>query len=178
MAITKKQSEMKRTIVIILAMIIGLLIGVAIPKDVRELTSYSSSTNIILPPTSDQVETALNKFRTSKQLAAFNTDVPALDKAAQSRAEGMCKENDWSHTKDWTILDQYYSYNYAGENLYYGSLREDQVSDAIKTWAASPTHLENMVKGYTQVGIGVKSCPGFQGDASAVIITNYFGVPR
>lgn len=171
--------RMKKIIVLILAMIVGVLIGIAIPENIEhQLVSGASSANVILPPTSNQVETALNKFRTEKGLAKFNTEVPLLDRAAQARAEGMCAENDWSHAKDWAVLDQYYSYNYAGENLYYGSLREDQVSDAIKTWAASPTHLENMVKNYTQVGIGIKSCPGFQGDSSAVIITNYFGVPR
>lgn len=170
---------MKKIIIIILTMVAGILIGIAIPKNIGyQLVSDSSSSRIILPPTSSQIEAALNEFRAEKELTQFNTEVPALDQAAQARAEGMCKENDWSHAKDWVTLDKYYSYSYAGENLYYGSLREDQVSDAIKTWAASPTHLENMVKEYTQVGIGVKSCPGFQGDSSAVIITNYFGVPR
>lgn len=143
-----------------------------------EQVDEASSSNIVSPPTSNQVEAALNKFRTEKGLAKFNTEVPALDKAAQARAEGMCKTNDWSHNLDWQVLDQYYSYTYAGENLYYGSLRKDQTADAITTWAHSPSHLENMVADYTQVGIGVKSCPGFQGDAQAVIITNYFGVPR
>lgn len=147
-------------------------------KDQPATTSKVSSAEIILPPTSNEIEAALNKFRTSKELPKFNTKVPALDKAAQARADMLCRTDTWSHDGDWDVLSKYYSFSYAGENLYYGSLRKDQVSDAIKTWADSPTHLENMVASYSQVGVGVKSCPAYQGDNSAVIITNYFGVPR
>lgn len=146
--------------------------------DPKIYTSSASSSEIVLPPNSDQIEARLNEFRKQKGLAVFNTEVPALDKAAQARADDMCATNDWSHAKDWQVLDQYYSYSYAGENLYYGSLQKNQVSDAITTWANSPSHLENMVADYAQVGIGVKACPGFQGSDDAVIITNYFGVPR
>lgn len=144
----------------------------------EEPTAVVQPVKVISPPTSNEVEAALNQWRVENNLAAFNSEVPALDEAAQARAEGMCAENDWSHNRDWEVLDKYYSYSYAGENLYYGSLSEDQASDAIKAWASSPTHLENMMRGYTQIGIGVKSCPGFQNRPTAVIITNYFGVPR
>lgn len=172
---------MKKTFVILVILLLGWMsfaLFLLTTKSDVTLNSDSSSSSIILPPTSNQVETALNKFRAEKGLAQFNAEVPALDKAAQARAKGMCEANDWSHDLDWQVLDQYYSYSYAGENLYYGSLRKNQVVDAITTWANSPTHLENMVSDYTQVGIGVKYCPGFQGDAHAIIITNYFGVPR
>lgn len=135
-------------------------------------------TKVIVPPTSDEVEAALNQWRVNNGLAMFNSEVPALDEAAQFRAEQMCAENDWSHTKDWDVLNQYYVYQWAGENLYYGSLMENQSADAITTWANSPTHLENMQKAYTQIGIGVKLCPTYQGRSNVVIVTNYFGVPR
>ena len=133
---------------------------------------------VILPPTSSEVEAAINQWRVENSLAAFNSEVPALDEAAQARAEGMCAENDWSHNRDWEVLNKYYVYQWAGENLYYGSLMENQSADAITTWANSPTHLENMQKAYTQIGIGVKLCPTYQGRSNVVIVTNYFGVPR
>lgn len=133
---------------------------------------------VIVPPTADEVEASINKWRVENSLAAFNSEVPALDEAAQARAEGMCAENDWSHNRDWEVLDKYYAYSYAGENLYYGGLKENQPTDAVTTWVNSPTHLENLQKSYTEIGIGVKLCPNYQGSKNAVIITNYFGVPR
>lgn len=159
-------------------MMIILILLVPSDKSVETQKSEATSAEIILPPTSNEVEAAINDWRASEGLARFNSEVPVLDKAAQARAEGMCKENDWSHAKDWAVLDQYYSYNYAGENLYYGSLQPKQDDDAVKTWVASPSHLANLQADYSQIGIGVKSCPGFQGNDDAVIITNYFGVPR
>jgi uncharacterized protein YkwD len=90
----------------------------------------------------------------------------------------MCADNDWSHDKAWTVLDPLYSYSHASENLYYDYLRENQAISAVKTWSESPGHLENILKDHAEMGIGVKSCPGFQGYDTAVIITNYFGVPR
>jgi uncharacterized protein YkwD len=133
---------------------------------------------VILAPTSDEVELKINEFRASKGLSIFNSQVPALDLAAQARAEVMCAENDWSHDKDWATLSPYYAYSYAGENLYYGHLQKDQAAGAVRNWVASPTHLANLVGNYSEIGVGVKSCPGFQNEPAAVIITNYFGVPR
>ena len=144
----------------------------------EEPTATAQPAKVILPPTSSEVEAAINKWRVENSLAAFNSEVPALDEAAQARAEGMCAENDWSHNRDWEVLNKYYAYQWAGENLYYGSLMENQSANAITTWANSPTHLENMQKAYTQIGIGVKLCPTFQGRSNIVIVTNYFGVPR
>lgn len=144
----------------------------------NELATTVQPAKVILPPTSSEVEAAINQWRVDQGLAAFNSEVPALDEAAQARAEGMCAENDWSHNRDWEVLDKYYAYSYAGENLYYGGLRENQPTDAVITWVHSPTHLENLQKSYTEIGIGVKLCPTYQGRSNVVIITNYFGVPR
>lgn len=172
---------MKKTIAILAVLLIGwMTFALVINTKYAEVTksSQTSSDSEVLPPSSHQVEVALNKWRESRGLSPFNSEVPALDEAAQARADRMCTENDWTHNKDWEVLDQYYSYNIAGENLYLGSLRADQVDDAITSWANSPGHLANMVKDYTEVGIGVKYCPGYQNYPTAVIITNYFGVPR
>lgn len=159
-------------------MMIILILLIPSDKSVETQKSEATSAEVILPPTSNEVEAAINDWRTKQGLAAFNSEVPALDKAAQVRADDMCATNDWSHAKDWQVLDQYYTYSYAGENLYYGNLQPNQDDDAVKTWAASPSHLTNLQADYSQIGIGVKSCPGFQGNNTAVIITNYFGVPR
>lgn len=172
---------MKKALAITIALLLGWMVFalyLLAAQDTHSVFSDASSSEIILPPTSNEVEAAINDWRASEGLARFNSDVPVLDQAAQARAEGMCKENDWSHAKDWAVLDQYYTYSYAGENLYYGSLQPHQDDDAVKTWVASPSHLANLKADYSQIGIGVKACPGFQGNDDAVIITNYFGVPR
>lgn len=128
-------------------------------------------------PTEDEVEKGINDYRISNSLASLSDD-PTLDIAAQARAESMCTDNNWSHNGAWAILDQYYIYAAAGENIYFGPLQDNQATSAVDRWVKSPTHLENIVGNYTQVGTGIKSCPGYQNDPTAVIITNYFGIPE
>jgi len=132
---------------------------------------------VIPMPLASDVQAGINQLRSSRGLVALS-DNPVLDQAAQVRADSMCAANDWSHTLDGDVLRQYYTFSAAGENLYYDSLEVDQAADAVLDWGLSPSHLSNMVDNYTEFGIAVKSCPGFQGNPTAVIITNYFGVPR
>lgn len=145
-------------------------------KKTDKKTVFNTPRVIPLPLATD-VEANVNQLRLSKGLSALS-DNPVLDQAAQVRADGMCADNNWSHNGDWALLNQYYVYITAGENLYYGSLQDNQAADAVQVWSLSPKHLANIVKDYTEFGIAVKSCPGFQSDPTAVIITNYFGVPR
>lgn len=162
---------------ILTTIVLQLIIAESNNPERTGVTATSSSQTIALPLAND-IEAGINNYRISQGLAALNSEVPALDHAAQIRAEQMCAENDWSHTKDWEILAPNYSYAYAGENLYYGFLQKDQAAVAVKSWVASPTHQHNMVDNYNEMGVGVKACPGFQNEPTAVIVTNYFGVPR
>jgi len=144
----------------------------------------AQATQVVQPkqiplPLATDIEAGINQYRISQGVAPLNSEVPSLDQAAQSRADQMCAENDWSHNKGWELLSPYYNYSYAGENLYYGYLQKDQAADAVADWIASPTHRANMVDSeYIEMGVAVKACPGFQGEPTAVIVTNYFGVPR
>lgn len=124
-----------------------------------------------------QIEDKLNQYRTAHGLNPL-ADNPTLDIAAQARAEELCTNGEFNHNLDWTILRQYYTYQSAGENLYYGGLRSHQENDIVDSWIASPEHLANIVGDYSEFGVGVKACPGYQGASDAVIVTNYFGVPR
>lgn len=163
------------------AVIIGGLVGLIIAAaNASEQDAFGevSSTKIVKPPTSNEVEAELNKFRAERGLPALYTDSAILDKAAQIRAESMCADNDWSHNKAWEVLDKHYDYAFASENLYFNSLQEGQATHSIKEWSESPGHLGSMLKDHKEIGVGVKYCPGFQGNQTAVIITNYFGVPR
>lgn len=144
----------------------------------EEFTIIQPAPAKIIPlPNATEIENRVNAYRSEKGLTVL-ADNTALDQAAGVRADNICAANDWSHTGDWTVLQQYYSYSFAGENLYYGTLQEDQARVAVADWIASPEHLANIVGNYSEFGIAVKSCPGFQGGANSVIITNFFGVPR
>lgn len=162
---------------IITTIVLQLIIAASNDPSRTGVTRTTSSQTIALPLATD-IEAGINNYRISQGVPALNSDVPALDHAAQVRAEQMCRDNDWSHNKDWEILAPEYSYAYAGENLYYGFLQKDQAAVAVQTWIASPTHQHNMVDNYNEMGVGVKACPGFQNEPTAVIVTNYFGVPR
>lgn len=137
-----------------------------------------STASVIAPPTPEEVEAELNQFRMENDLPVLYTDNPVLDEAAQARAESMCAANDWSHDKAWEVLDQYYQYDFASENLHYDFLQKDQAANAIYGWEHSPGHLKTMLADHTEAAIGVKYCPGFQGMPTAVLIVNYFGNPR
>lgn len=132
---------------------------------------------VIQLPDANEIEARVNAYRSEKG-ASILTDSQVLSDAAQARAEQMCYDNDWSHDKAWEILDPRYRYTYASENLYFDYLSEDLARLAIEGWASSDGHRENMLKDHQEIGVGVKSCPGFQGYDTAVIITNYFGVPQ
>lgn len=145
---------------------------------VNSQNSNTSSAKVIALPLATDIEAGINQYRVSQGLATLNSEVPALDQAAAARADRMCAEKDWSHNRDWEMLAPYYAYAYAGENLYYGELREKQSEHAVTAWINSPTHQANMVGNYNEMGVAVKSCPGFMNEPNAVIVTNYFGVPR
>lgn len=182
-------------IVILLAGAFGIWTITAPCETLRDVLPFANAQNRCIEPTKAQepvqepvqaprlvesveVEAAINQFRAEKGLPALYTENAALDTAAQIRADTMCAENDWSHDNAWTVLNQYYSYTSVSENLYYWSLVPDQAAHSIDRWSESPGHLENMLKDHKEVGVGVKFCPGYQGNETAVIIANYFGVPR
>lgn len=132
---------------------------------------------VVQPPDPQEIENRVNAYRSEKGLSIL-ADSEVLSQAAQARADQMCYENEWNHDDAWAILDPRYSYYSASENLSYGVLSEDSARMAIDGWVKSDGHRENMLKDHQELGVGVKACPGFQGLPNAVIVTNYFGVPR
>ncbi len=167
---------------ILVAMFVGLiavctLIGSLDPSR-QEQTTASVQEDTLQVVTPEEVEQALNDWRTKHGLHTFRTDNPVLDAAAQARAESMCAANDWTHDKAWQVLDQYYAYSTASENIHYDFLQEGQAANAIYGWEHSPGHLKTMLAEHSEASIGVKDCPGYQGMPTAVLIVNYFGNPR
>ncbi len=172
----------KKVILIVLAIFAVLISATVLEGLIPEaLPSKPKAQAVIEEPklvTSEEVETALNEWRVDQGLPTFKTDNPVLDEAAQARAESMCAANDWSHDKAWQVLDQYYSYSFASENLHYDHLQNGQAANAIYGWEHSEGHHKTMLADHKEASIGVKYCPGFQGMANAVLIVNYFGNPR
>lgn len=175
-----KEKIILGTIILLLFVspVVGIIRVIATMQDRNDGISATSSASTIALPLATDIEAGINQYRISQGVPALNSEVPALDQAAAARAEQMCADNDWSHARDWEILQPYYAFAYAGENLYYGWLQKDQAVVAVQAWINSPTHQKNMVDNYNEMGVAVKSCPGFQGEPNSVIVTNYFGVPR
>lgn len=172
----------KKVTLIVLAAV-GLLVFASVIEGLipESLPSKPQAQTVIPEPklvTSEEVETALNEWRVDRGLPIFRTDNPVLDKAAQARAESMCAANDWSHDKAWQVLDQYYRYTFASENLHYDHLQNGQAANAIYGWEHSEGHHKTMLADHKEASIGVKYCPGYQGMENAVLIVNYFGVPQ
>lgn len=176
-----KKRYIAMTIAFVVAMLgIGVLwILITITNNILPHGETAATSSRIIPlPLATDIEAGINQYRTSQGLPVLNSEVAALDQAAAARAEQMCAANDWSHARDWEILAPHYAWAYAGENLYYGYSQENQAAVAVQAWINSPTHHANMVGNYSEMGIAVKACPGFQNEPTAVIVTNYFGVPR
>lgn len=173
---------MKKPILIILSVFAVLILATVVEGFIPEaLPSKPKAQVTIEEPklvTSEEVETVLNEWRVDQGLPTFRTDNPILDQAAQARADSMCAANDWTHDKAWQVLDQYYQYSFASENLHYDFLQKDQAANAIYGWEHSPGHLKTMLADHKEASIGVKYCPGYQDMPTAVLIVNYFGNPR
>lgn len=174
-------NKIKKTAIVLVAIVGALIFASVIEGMIPEsLPSKPKAAVQIKEPaltTPADVETAINKFRTDRGLHTLNAN-STLELAAQERAETMCAQNDWTHDKAWQVLDQYYEYATASENLHYDRLQDGQAANAVYGWEHSPGHLKTMLAEHAELGVGVKYCPGYQGMANAVLITSYYGLPR
>lgn len=129
-------------------------------------------------PDTERVEAGVNGVRVERGLPALSPS-PALDTAAQTRAQYLCDRNQWSHDASWDVLAPYYAYQYAGENLYYNAVVGGIEQDAVTKWVASPGHYANIINpNYTEIGTGMAKCQGYQALDEGIIIVNYFGAPQ
>lgn len=100
----------------------------------------------------------------------------SLSKSAQAKAEDMVKNDYWSHespdgTQPWRFFESAgYEYIRAGENLAYGF---DSSSSTIKAWMQSPSHRQNVLGEYSEVGFGMASGNHYQGGRYTVIVAHY-----
>lgn len=103
-----------------------------------------------------------------------------LDSSAQAKANDMAAKNYWAHvspdgTQPWYFFSQAgYNYLRAGENLAYGFSTSQGTVDG---WMNSPSHRENVLGDYTDVGFGFIDVPDYQNSGNETIVVAHYGAP-
>lgn len=101
-----------------------------------------------------------------------------LNAAAQAKAEHMAANDYWAHvapdgTDPWYFFDQAgYPYIRAGENLAYGFSTSQ---GAVTGWMNSPSHRDNMLGDYVDVGFGIVNVPNYQGNGQQTVVVAHYG---
>lgn len=155
----------------IIGTIVLLLIFLVNPIKSRFLDSLSSIyTGVIV--------NLVNKDRASLSLSELKIN-PALEKAAQMKADDMAKRGYFAHntpegyTPWYWIEKAEYKYRYAGENLAVNFLNSEEV---YKGWKESPTHWYNIISPkYTEMGVATSV--GFYKGREAVFVVQMFATP-
>lgn len=118
-----------------------------------------------------------NAARGANGLGGLTLD-SQLNSAAQMKAEHMAAQNYWAHvapdgTQPWYFFDQAgYKYIRAGENLAYGFSTSQ---GAIDGWMNSPTHRDNMLGNYNDVGFGIANVADYQSSGQQTIVVAHYG---
>ena len=103
-----------------------------------------------------------NSYRTEQGLSTLTSN-DKLTVSAQTKADDICTNNYWRHEDsqgrpfDYFIQESGYAYSVIGENLAKGYWT---MGDAFTGLLESPTHLENIVYDYEDIGVGVSGCGG------------------
>lgn len=161
-------------LLLILGFGLFLSLGGSFSKQEKQVLGVASDINVrsLLKET--------NKERTSHKLERL-TDNTLLDRAAQTKAEDMAKQNYWSHkTPDgkepWVFIDKTgYKYYKIAENLAYGF---NSSNSTVAGWMNSTEHRENILdKDFSEVGFGIANSNNFQGQGPETIVVAMYGKP-
>ncbi len=138
--------------------------------------NYPQVLGIKINITNEQLLSITNEKRQQNNLSPLNIN-PALNTAAEKKAEDMFAKNYWAHisptgTTPWIFIKESgYNYVYAGENLAKGF---NNAQEAVDAWMASPTHRENELSpNYQDVGFAVKT--GKINGEDTILIVEEFG---
>lgn len=135
----------------------------------KEVLAYATGMSI------SDLLTATNQSRTSNSLPPLRLDAK-LNSSAQAKANDMVTNNYWSHVSPTGVQPWYwfqqsgYVYLTAGENLAYGFNTGNEVNQA---WMNSPTHHDNIVGDYADVGFGIANGANFQGGEYTIVVAHY-----
>jgi len=145
---------------------------------VASLVARQSSSNFLAAVIQSEV-IALTNGEREQNSAGVLLENPALDAAAQAKANDMAAKGYFAHLSPdgktpWDFIAAAgYSYQYAGENL---AVRFSDSQDVVNAWMQSPTHRANIVKPqYTQIGVGIAE--GMYQGQPATFVAQYFGAP-
>ncbi len=142
------------------------------------LTSETSTENVLAYATNMTIGdllSAANDSRTANGLSKLQLN-SQLNSSAQAKAQHMITNDYWAHvapdgTQPWYFIDQSgYNYERAGENLARGF---DTGYEANTGWMNSPTHRDNILGDYAEVGFGIASGPTYQGGENTVVVAHY-----
>ena len=146
---------------------------------VANLLVRQSSEVFLAAVVSSEIIALTNSERTQNQVSTL-VEHPALDRAAQAKAEDMANKGYFAHVgpggvEPWSwIVGVGYDYKYAGENL---AVRFIDSSQVVEAWMESPTHRANIVKPvYTAMGVGVAN--GLYEGQPATYVVQYFAAPH
>lgn len=116
-----------------------------------------------------------NAFRSAAGLGSLALD-SQLNQAAQAKAEHMITNDYWAHvapdgTTPWYFFESVgYVYVNAGENLAYGFRTSAEV---VQAWMDSPSHRDNVLGNYQDVGFGYMDGANYQGGQYTVVVAMY-----
>lgn len=180
---------MKRYAIFILLALIPLLAGIAgyvYSKSALEQEQTTPAGTIAtldnpLAPHLDalKIEELVNQERAKLGRASL-THSEQLTQSACAKADHMIANDYWAHvapdgtTPRYFIESARYNYTLAGENLGYGAQNDELL---VNQWMNSPTHKENIVKGYTETGVCVRMNVSFQGKEYTNVIVQHFATP-
>lgn len=118
-----------------------------------------------------------NTARSAHGLGGFALN-SQLNNSAQAKAQHMANNNYWAHvapdgTQPWYFFNQAgYGYVRAGENLAYGFMTSQATIDG---WMNSPTHRDNILGQYDDVGFGIVNTPDYQSGGEQTIVVAHYG---
>lgn len=109
-------------------------------------------------------------------------DFAKLDRSADRKSRDIIRCDSFSHEacgRDFTFWMQRVGYIpsgcwRAGENIAWGTGSYGTVRSIFSAWMHSPGHRENILGGYTQIGIGLR-VGGLEGHGGAHVWTQQFG---
>lgn len=118
---------------------------------------------------------ATNAYRAQNGLGPLSLH-SQLNSSAQMKAQHMIDHDYWAHvapdgTQPWYFFTQAgYNYTTAGENLAYGF---DNSAATVDAWFGSPSHRDNILGNYADVGFGFVNGPSYQGGQYTVVVAHY-----
>lgn len=108
------------------------------------------------PATIQQLYADTNRERVSRGLPELVLN-PDLNDSASDKCQDMLNKDYWAHTspdgkQPWDFIAVHTDYEEAGENLARGYNNPSAIIDG---WMDSPTHRDNILKSYTDVGFAI-----------------------